>query len=128
VQRPRASNVEAQLKRAIKRANERLDELGIEPISDKVTPHSLRRTYANVRAAAGDDPVYIAEQLGHADMALAFRLYQKAVKRRSKLCGHHLREFDRALEWAANRQQGPFEAPEGAPMMSESPAKHAQKC
>jgi integrase len=118
-------NVEAQLKRAIKPANERLDELGIEPISEKVTPHSLRRTYASVRAAAGDDPVYIAEQLGHADMALTFRLYQKAVKRRSKLSGHHLREFDRALEWAANGQQAPLEAPEQTAVMSESPANHA---
>jgi integrase len=129
-------NVEAQLKRAIERANERLAELGIEPISDKVTPHSLRRTYASIRAGAGDDPVYIAEQLGHADMALTFRLYQKAVKRRSKLCGHHLREFDRAIAWAsthpngvgvqaANGQQAPFEAPEQGAMTSESPASHA---
>jgi integrase len=52
-------NVEAQIKRAIKRANPRLAELGIEPISERVTPHSLRRTYASIRAACGDDPVYI---------------------------------------------------------------------
>jgi integrase len=99
--RPGNGDLRGAVEHAIKRANERLDELGIEPISERVTPHSLRRTYASVRAAAGDDPVYIAEQLGHTDMALTFRLYQKAVKRRSKLSGHHLREFNRALEWAA---------------------------
>ena len=93
-------NVEHRLKVAIRAANKRLEELRIEPISDRVTPHSLRRTYASVRAACGDDPVYIAEQLGHTDMNLTFRIYQRAVKRRSKLSGGHLREFDRALEWA----------------------------
>lgn len=56
VSRQTARNVQAQLKRAIKRANERLVELGIEPISERVTPHSLRRIYASVRAACGDDP------------------------------------------------------------------------
>jgi integrase len=94
-------NVEQRIKDAIKRANIRLDKLGIEPISERVTPHSLRRTYASLRAACGDDPVYIAEQLGHTDMNLTFNIYQKAVKRRAKLSGAHLRELDRALEWAS---------------------------
>ena len=61
------TNIDHRIKAAIKAANRRLDELGIEPISDRVTPHSLRRTYASLRAAVGDDPVYIAEQLGHTD-------------------------------------------------------------
>ncbi len=85
---------------AIKRANERLEQLGIERISQRVTPHSLRRTYASIRAAGGDDPVCIAEQLGHADIRVTTRYYTKAVKRRAKLSGKYLEEFDRALEWA----------------------------
>ena len=36
--------------------NPGLAALGIEPISARVTPHSLRRTYASIRAAAGDHP------------------------------------------------------------------------
>lgn len=100
VRRQTRRNVERRIKDAISRANVRLGELGIEPISERVTPHSLRRTYASLRAACGDDPVYIAEQLGHTDMNLTFRIYQRAVKRRAKLSLHHLREFDRALEWA----------------------------
>jgi integrase len=106
VSRQTRRNIAAQLKTAITRANERPDRLGIEPISERVTPHSLRRTCASLRAACGDDPVYIAEQLGHADMNLTFRIYQRAVKRRAKLSGNHLAEFDRALEWA---QIGAFE-------------------
>jgi integrase len=39
----------------------------------------LRRTYASLRAALRDDPVYIAEQLGHQDPAFTFRVYQKAA-------------------------------------------------
>jgi integrase len=121
-------NVEAQLKKAIKRANERLAEVGIEPIAERVTPHSLRRTYASMRAAAGDDPVYIAEQLGHADMALTFRVYQKAVKRRVRLSGHHLSEFDRALEWAEMGRNPAETAPIAATTTLENPRKRRIAC
>jgi len=47
-------------------------------------PHSLRRTYASLRAAMRDDPIYIPEQLGHTDPAFTFRVYQKAAKRRER--------------------------------------------
>ena len=85
----------------IRRANKRLAELGIEPISEKVTPHSLRRTWASLRAACEDDQTYIAEQGGWTDPTFVFRVYQKAAKRRAKLSGVYRAEFDRALAWAA---------------------------
>jgi hypothetical protein len=47
-----------------------------------------------------DDPVYIAEQLGHTDPAFTFRVYQKAAKRRERLSGSYLEAFDQALQWA----------------------------
>ena len=49
----------------------------------------------------GDDPVYIAEQMGHTDPKFTFRVYQRAVKRRERLSGAHLEAFDKALQWAA---------------------------
>jgi integrase len=98
--RQTVTNVDRRMKTLIRRANRRLAEIGIAPISERVTPHSLRRTYASLRAAAGDDPVFIAEQLGHEDARFTFRVYQKAVKRRERLDGVYLEEFDRALEWA----------------------------
>jgi integrase len=64
--RQTARNAQARLRTAVRAANEKLAEQGIEPM-EKVTPHSLRRTYASLRAALRDDPVYIAEQLGHRD-------------------------------------------------------------
>jgi integrase len=98
--RQTVTNADHRIKAAIRRANLRLAELGIEPISERVTPHSLRRTYASLRAAAGDHPVYIAEQLGHEDPGFTFRVYQRAAKRRDRLAGAHLEAFDRALDWA----------------------------
>lgn len=101
VRRQSSANVARRLKTAIKHANRKLGKLGIEPISERVTPHSLRRTYASLRAAAGDDPVYIAEQLGHTDPRFTLTVYTKAVKRRAKLSGAYLAEYERALAWAA---------------------------
>lgn len=94
-------NVEKTIKTTVRHANERLSRLGIEPMSQKVTPYSLRRTYASVRYALGDDPVYIAEQIGHDDSGeLSMRVYARAIKRRGRLNGVHLIEYDKALEWA----------------------------
>ena len=101
VRRQSAANVARRLKTAIKHANVKLDELKIEPISDRVTPHSLRRAFASLRAASGDDPVYIADQLGHTDPRFTLTVYTKAVKRRGKLFGAYLAEYERALAWAA---------------------------
>ncbi len=67
-------HVGRRLKTAIRRANDSLRDGDIEPISERVSPRSLRRTYASVRAACGDDPVYIAEQLGHEDPTFTIRV------------------------------------------------------
>lgn len=100
--RQTAANIGKRLKTAIKKANCKLAEADIEPISDRVTPHSLRRTYASLRAALpGEGPVYIAERLGHKDPAFTFRVYQRAVKRRERLADSHREAFDAALQWAA---------------------------
>jgi integrase len=84
---------------AIERANVKLIELGIEPISN-VSPHGLRRTYASLRSAVGDDPAYTSGQLGHEDPTFTLRVYTHSVKRRERLAGNERAEFNRALEWA----------------------------
>ena len=78
------------------------EEVGIAAISDRVTPHSLRRTYASLRFACGDDPVYVAEQGGWADPSFPIKVYAKAVRRRERLSGAHREAFDAALHWAAH--------------------------
>jgi len=99
--RQSVSNVERRLKTAIRRANLRLEEIGLRPIDEAVTPHSLRRLYASLRFALGDDPVYVANQLGHTEPGFSMKVYASAVRRRARLTGVALREFDAALEWAA---------------------------
>jgi integrase len=94
-------NVGRRLKSAIKKANAGLEELGIASISEQVSPHSLRRTYASLRFACGDDPVYVAEQGGWADPSFPIKVYAKAVRRRDRLSGEHRKAFDAALGWAA---------------------------
>jgi integrase len=94
-------NVGRRLKSAIKRANAQLEAVGIAPISGRVSPHSLRRTFASLRYACGDDPVYVAEQGGWADPSFPIKVYAKAVRRRERLSGAHREAFDAALDWAA---------------------------
>ena len=93
-------NVGRRLKTAIRRANQTLAELSIEPINERVSPHSLRRTYASLRFALGDDPIYVAEQGGWSDPAFPMRVYAKAVRRRERLSGEHRKAFEAACEWA----------------------------
>ena len=100
---------------AIKKANGRLTELGIEPIGN-VTPHGLRRTFASLRGACGDDPAYTAEQIGHEDPTFTIRVYSAAVKRRQRLTGTERAEFERALEWAQWAQAGTNDAPTLSPV------------
>lgn len=109
-QRQSVSNVERRLKTTIGRANLRLEGLGIQPIDEAVTPHSLRRLYASLRFALGDDPVYVAAQLGHTEPGFSMKVYATAVRRRERLIGAALREFDAALEWAAMGSGEPIHA------------------
>lgn len=106
-------NVGRRLKSAIAKANVELDRVGIAPISARVSPHSLRRTYASPRFACGDDPVYVAEQGGWADPAYPMKVYAKAVRRRDRLSGAHRDAFDAALQWAA-MGSGAGNGPSGA--------------
>ncbi|HEX7246265.1 MAG TPA: site-specific integrase [Solirubrobacterales bacterium] len=94
-------NVGRRLKSAIGKANVELEKAGIAAISERVSPHSLRRTYASLRFACGDDPVYVAEQGGWEDPYFPMKVYAKAVRRRERLSGAHREAFDAALDWAA---------------------------
>ena len=87
------------LRPAIEKANGELAKDGIAAI-ESITFHSLRRTYASLRCAAGDDIAYTSSQLGHEDARFTLRIYTQATKRRERLSGAHLRAFDRAIEWA----------------------------
>jgi integrase len=69
------------LGRSVRLANERRAELGLSPLP-KVTPHSLRRTWAMFAAQAGRDPHWISDQIGHTSAAFTLQVYQQTRNRR----------------------------------------------
>lgn len=93
------------LKPTIKRANGLLRERGIEPIPESgMGFHGLRRTYISIRAALGDDPVWIADQVGHADRTITLNTYAKALGRRSRMTPACRKAFDQAVQTARDEE------------------------
>jgi integrase len=65
----------------VKRANANLAKRKLAPLPERITPHSLRRTFASVLYALGEDPGVIMDEMGHTDPALALRVYRQAMRR-----------------------------------------------
>jgi integrase len=86
------------LKPATKLASARLTERGMAPLPEGLTPHSLRRTFASVLYALGEDPGVVMDEMGHTTPGLALRIYRQAMRRdegekdalRSLVDGHQL--------------------------------------
>ncbi|MGA8365155.1 MAG: hypothetical protein WB709_11635 [Solirubrobacteraceae bacterium] len=53
----------------------------LPPLPDKLTPHSLRRTFCSLLYALGEDPGVVMDEMGHADPGLALRVYRQAMRR-----------------------------------------------
>jgi integrase len=66
---------------AIARANKNLEKAGEPPLPEKLTPHSLRRTFASILYALGEDPGVVMDEMGHSDPELALRVYRQAMRR-----------------------------------------------
>jgi integrase len=66
---------------AVGRANRRLEAEGLSPLPDRITPHSLRRTFASVLYALGEDPGVVMDEMGHTDPGLALRIYRQSMRR-----------------------------------------------
>jgi integrase len=69
------------LARSARFANERRAEQGLAPLP-KITPHSLRRTWAMLAAQVGRDPHWISDQIGHTSAAFTLQVYQQTRHRR----------------------------------------------
>jgi integrase len=66
---------------AVERANVKLVAQKMPPLPERITPHSLRRTFASVLYAIGEDPGVVMDEMGHADPGLALRVYRQAMRR-----------------------------------------------
>jgi len=77
------SNVRNRLLRAaVERADTALVTRGRDRLPERLTPHSLRHTFASLLVAFGEDPGYVMDQMGHTDPTFTLRVYRKAMKRR----------------------------------------------
>lgn len=80
--RPSPNNFRSRvLGRTVERANKNLAELDSVPIPQRITPHSLRRTFCSLLYALGEDPGVVMDEMGHTDPALALRVYRQAMRR-----------------------------------------------
>jgi integrase len=66
---------------SVDRANKNLQARGLFPLPEGVTPHSLRRTFASILYAIGEDPGVVMDEMGHTDPALALRVYRQSMRR-----------------------------------------------
>ena len=69
------------LQRSVALANMTRSKEGL-PALPRITPHSLRRTWAMFAAQAGRDPQWISDQIGHTSAAFTIAVYQQTRNRR----------------------------------------------
>jgi integrase len=74
---------------AIEEANKLLAAEDRSPLPDGLTFHSLRRTYAALRAELGEHPAITAAQMGHRDPRMTLRVYTDVtgMKPRTRMGG-----------------------------------------
>jgi integrase len=68
------------LKVAVKRTNENLEARGLPPLPERLTPHSLRRTFCSLLYALGETPPVVMRQMGHTDPQLAIKVYEQSME------------------------------------------------
>ena len=77
-----ASNVRNRvLALLVERANQRLQERGLNPLPEGLTPHSMRRTFISLLLAIGEDVPYVMGQVGHADPKVTLSIYAQVMFR-----------------------------------------------
>ncbi len=77
------SNVRSRvLQKAIGEANTALVTAELEPLSEGLTPHSLRRTFASLLFAIGEPPPWVMRQMGHTTPAPTLAIYAREMDRR----------------------------------------------
>ena len=81
-------------------ANDKLAAAGVELMSAKLTPHSLRRTYASILFAVGEPAPYVMQQLGHVDAKMTLGVYARVMNRRDGE-PERLRALVEGADWTA---------------------------
>ncbi|HEY5287222.1 MAG TPA: tyrosine-type recombinase/integrase [Solirubrobacteraceae bacterium] len=80
--RPSRENIRSRvLLASVERANGNLAKDRLPPLPQKLTPHSLRRTFASILYTLGEDPGVVMDEMGHTDPALSLRVYRQSMRR-----------------------------------------------
>ncbi len=64
----------------IRLADQALEEAGEAPLPERLTLHSLRRTFASLLVAVGTDPAAVMVEMGHTDPGMTLRVYAQAMQ------------------------------------------------
>ena len=74
-----ALTTEYEISRGIARESMRaLEERGLNPLPEGLTPHSMRRTFISLLLATGEDVPYVMSQVAHADHGIRSELPQQS--------------------------------------------------
>lgn len=65
----------------MKRTNANLAGRDLPPLPGKLTPHSLRRTFASVLHALGEPPPVVMAEMGHTNPSMALSVFARAMRR-----------------------------------------------
>jgi integrase len=63
----------------VREANRVRRKRGAPPISEEITPHTLRRTFISLQLAYGRDVAFVQRQAGHEDPRITLRTYTEVV-------------------------------------------------
>ena len=99
----------------MKRANEKREKAGRMLLPAKVTPHTLRRTWAMLALTAGRDARWVMAQMGHEDARLTLQVYAQVIQRQRvdfDLVWELMRFPDEQETWPGPRRaSGPTNGP-----------------
>lgn len=102
--RQTATNVRRRmLAKAVTLADKQLAKDDGEPLPKRLTPHSLRRTFASLLFAIGETPPYVMAQMGHTTANLTLAIYARQMDRRDGE-PERLRALVEGREWATGAQ------------------------
>jgi integrase len=117
------NNIRRVLREVVKRTNKKREAEGKILLPDRVTPHTLRRTFVQMAVFAGRDLRWIMDQVGHHDPTMTLKVYAQAHSRKSVDRDLVWRLMRMAVEPEQNPAIGPRNGPTADSAMSDRPAR-----
>jgi integrase len=106
---PRTGRRRAAIEGVVARANAKRAAEGKMLLPPRVTPHTLRRTFASLCFFAGRDVRWVQGQLGHEDARLTLQVYAQVLARKRvdyDLVWSLMRFADEPDEWPGGQKSG----------------------